>query len=342
MNKSLFLTLLLIMSLAGHAKSIISPADFEQFWFHNNQRNLFKRYYYYNDQIEHGLDSLYLIGADAAPDVKIRTSEGVKDALMGRLNIHYQSRKYLFLIDWFSVIPQPQETEGFTYGDLILGHTWQFKSNNSYFTLGLRQKSIPRTVMLNSETVFEVTSDATKEDYSGFFHFNYHGFDLGTYYSENNQLEAVAFHMPITATGSHTLSSTIAYYGEIPDINLNTRYEVSLDHIFEQSEHNLRSGMTCSLLPGSNEYGVSNIYSNYTSPSLYDISLIAGLYFYRDIENDENFPGARVGLVWQTGSQENNIRISFAVQQNAVGDIYALIIPDEPIMVFTLSSGLEY
>ena len=65
----------------------IDPVSFEQIWFQNNQRNVFKRYHYYNEQVNAGSDNLYLLGFDAAPDKQIKTSAGVKDALMNSLSL---------------------------------------------------------------------------------------------------------------------------------------------------------------------------------------------------------------------------------------------------------------
>lgn len=121
MNKIILATLFLLTPLAGFSNTIINPIDFEKLWLQNNQRNLYKRYHYYNEQVQLSSESLYLLGLDSAPDKKIKTSAGVKDALISRMYWHIQNQKYLFLVDWFSAISHPQETEGFTNGDLILG-----------------------------------------------------------------------------------------------------------------------------------------------------------------------------------------------------------------------------
>lgn len=336
MNKIILTTLLLLIPVTGFSKTTIDPIDFEHIWFQDNQRNLYKRYYYYNEQVQLSSESVYVIGCDVAPDKKIKTSEGVKDALISRLYFHLQSQKYLFLVDWFNAIPQPQETEGYTYGDLLLGKTWRYQDGSSYLTLGLRRKSTPRSVVVNSETVFNATSDATEEEYSVFFHFNYHGYDLGTYYSEDRELESAAFYMPISKSDNHSLSSTMYYYRVIPNINLSERYELSLDHTFNKAEHSMRSGIIVSLLPDLNKVDISNVFTNYVSPALSNIKFIGGLYYYFDIENDENLPGAKLGIVWQPDILKKK-QISFSVQQNAIGDFNALVIRDELIFTLTIS-----
>jgi len=337
--KNASLTLLsLVFYLPCSAATVIDPVSFEQIWLQNNQRNVFKRYHYYNEQVQSGLKTLYLIGIDAAPDKTIKTSAGDKEALISRMNIHYQSQNYLFLIDWFSAIPQPQDTEGFTYGDLIVGRTWHYQSNNSYLTLGLRQVSRPRSIVVNSERVFNATNDASEETYSVFFHYNYHGYDLGTYYSEDNQLDAVDFYIPISRSENQSISSTIYYYSSNPEADLSSRYEVSLDHALVHKEHSFRSGAIVTFLQDTDTSYVSNVFTNYTSPAFSGVRLVAGAY-YSDIENEQSLAGAKLGLIWNTGSREN-IQLSFSVQKNAIGDFNALIIRDEPILTFTVSSEI--
>ena len=340
MKKITLTILLFIISLPCFTETTIDPIGFEQIWLQNNQRNLYKRYYYYNEQVRVDSGDFFLIGIDAAPNKTITTSDGDKEALITRLNAYYQTPNYLFLIDWFSAIPQPQTTEGFTYGDLVIGHTWRNQDNSYYLTLGLRQKSTPRTATVNSETVFNAVTDATNEEYSAFFHFNYHGFDLGTYYSEDNELESTAFYMPISKSDNYSLSATLSYYGDIPESLLSERYEVSFDNVFTKADHDIRSGIIAAMVPDLDKVDISNIYINYTSPSKFNISLVGGLYYYRDIENKENLPGAKLGLTWRPDTPEN-IQLSFSVQQNAFGDINAIIIRDEPIFTFTLSSGIN-
>jgi len=338
MNKPALTILSFLFALPCFAGTVLDPVSFEQIWLQNNQRNVFKRYHYYNEQVQGGLKSLYLIGIDAAPDKTIKTSAGDKEALISRMNFHYQSQKYLFLIDWFSAIPQPQDTEGFTYGDLIVGRTWHYPSSNSYLTLGLRQISTPRSIVVNSERVFNATNDASEERYSIFFHYNYHGYDLGTYYSEDNQLDAVDFYIPISRSPNQSISSTIYYYSSNPEADLSSRYEISLDHTLIHKEHSFRSGAIATYLQDTDASYVSNVFTNYTSPAFYGIKIVAGAY-YSDIENEQRLTGAKLGLIWNV-SEKENIQLTFSVQKNAVGDFNALVIRDEPILTFTLSTEL--
>lgn len=331
--------LLLLISLQCAADTIIDPVSFEQIWLQNNQRNIIKRYHYYNEQVQRTSKSLYLIGIDAAPDRTIKTSDGNQEALISRMNIHYQSQTYLFLIDWFSAIPQPQTTEGFTYGDLIAARTWHFQASSSYLTLGLRQVSTPRSIVVNSEVVFNAVNDATEETYSAFVHYNYHGYDFGTYYSEDSKLDAVSFYIPISKSDKQILSSTIYYYGENIDADLSERYEISLDHTLLHNNHSFRSGVIAAFLQNTDTYYVSNVFTNYTSPAYSGIKILAGAY-YSDIENEERLGGGKIGLVWRPEDMEN-FQMSFSVQKNAIGDFNALIIRDEPVLSFTLSSAFD-
>lgn len=340
MKQAFFIALLFLLSFHCAAGTSIDPVSFEQIWLLNNQRNIFERYQFYNQQVHREQQSLYLISVDAAPDKVVKTSDGEHDALISRMNIHYQSPQYLFLIDWFSAIPQPQTTEGFTYGDLIIARSWQFDNNNSYFTFGLRQLSTPRSVVVNSERVFNATDDASKESYSIFLHYNYQAYNLGTYYSEDNQLEAIDLFIPLSKSGTQSLSSKLYYYHANPAADLSERYEISLDHGLLINEHRFRSGVIVSRLADTGKVYVSNIFTNYSSPSYSVLNLIAGAY-YANIENKDKLPGAKLGVIWQNVGMED-IQMSFTMRQNAIGDFNALIIRDEPIFTFTLSSKIDY
>lgn len=340
MNRIVLASLLFLLPATGFSTTTIDPIDFEQFWLQNNQRNLYKRYQYYNEQAQQDHENLYLLGLDAAPDKRIKTSEGVKDALLSRLFILYQSQEYLLLIDWFSAIPQPQTTEGFTYGDLVLGKTWRYPERNSYLTLGLRQKSTPRSIMVNSETVFNAVSDATKEEYSVYFHVNYHGYDLGTYYSETSKLESAAFHIPISKSDERSLTSTVYYYRAIPDLGISKHFELSLDHSFNNAAYGLRSGMIIGLFPDLNKADIINLFTNYVSPFFSAFRFTGGLFYYFDMDNGESLPGAKLGIAWHPESPENT-SIGLSIQQNAIGDFNSLVIRNEPILSFTLSAGFD-
>ena len=340
MKSIILTTLLFLIPLSGYPSTTIDPIDFERIWLQNNQRNLYKRYQYYNQQVQNSREYIYLLGLDAAPDKRIKTSDGIKDALLSRLYIHYQSLEYVFVIDWFSAIPQPQTTEGFTYGDLVLGKTWRYEDRNSYLTLGLRQKSTPRTIVVGSETVFNAVNDATEEEYSVFFHFNYHGYDLGTYFSDSSKLESAAFHIPISKSDNRSLTSSVSYYGSVPDIGISKHFELAIDYAFNNDIYILRSGMIMGLYPELNKADLINLYANYISPDLSGISFLAGAFYYFDIENVERLPGAKLGFVWRQ-DELNTLRIGLSVQQNAIGDFNSLVVRDEPILTFTLSSGFD-
>lgn len=340
MKQVFFISLIFLLPIQCAASTTIDPVSFEQIWLLYNQRNIFKRYQFYNEQVQREQQSFYLISLDAAPDKRIKTSDGEHDALISRMNIHYQSPRYLFLIDWFSAIPQPQTTEGFTYGDLILARSWQLSEKDSYLSLGLRQVSTPRSIMVNSERVFNATDDASKEDYSIFLHFNYRGYNLGSYYSKDKQLEAIDFSVPLLKSNTQSLSSTLSYYHAIPTANLNQRYELSLDHGLLLNEHIFHSGVIVSRLKDAGTVYISNVFINYNSPSFFSIKLVAGAYFAK-IENSDRLPGVKLGLMWRQIGLED-FQLSLTLQKNAFGDFNALIIRDEPILTFTLSSRFDY
>ena len=328
--------LLLLVSLSGFCETPIDPISFEHIWLQNNQRNLFTRYREYNDQVQATSEGVYLLGFDAAPDKKILTSEGEKNALISRMNIHYQDKKYLLLIDWFSAIPQPQETEGFTYGDLILGYTFRRDASDSYLTLGLRQKSTPRSVVVNSQVVFNATSDATREDYSVFVHAHYHDYDVGTYFSKNNELDAMSFDIPIAKNDRHSLTSTVSYFNENPDANLYKRYELSIENTSRLGEQIVRAGAVAASVPDLNKNNISNVFAEYTSSGLLRLKFIGGLYYYNDIENNDRLNGGKIGLLWKP--EQEAFQLGFSLQRNAIGDFNALIVRNEPVFSFKLTT----
>lgn len=339
MNKNALCLFFLLSPLPGIADNIVDPVSFEQIWLQNNQRNIFRRYHYYNEQVQRENMNLYLIGVDAAPDRTISTSEGDREALISRLNIHYQSPQYLFLIDWLSAIPQPQTTEGFTYGDLIAARTWQFENDNAYLTFGVRQVSTPRSIVVDSERVFNAVDDATEETYSIFIHYNYHGYNLGTYYTEDRQIDALDFHIPLLMSDTQTISSTVYYYEARNEANLSERYEISLDYAALIGVHDIRSGIVATYLEDSDTFYVSNIFIHYTFPVSASFNVITGAY-YSDIENEQTLPGGKLGLTWKPDDIDD-IQLSFSIQKNAIGDFNALIIRDEPVFSFTLSSIID-
>ena len=276
--KEVCIAVSLLMCFPVSSATVIDPLSFEQIWLINNQRNLIKRYHYFNRQVQSSGDAVYLIGIDAASDKVIETSDGRKDALLSRMNIHYQSKQYLFLIDWFSAIPQPQTTEGFYYGDLVAAYTWQYEGNNSYLTLGLRQKSAPRTVIVNSQLVFNATDDASDQDNSVFIHYNYQGYDFGSYYSDENKLDALSFYMPLAEFDDQKLSSTLYYFGDQGENAFGERYELSLDHLLIYNSHNFSSGAIVTYLKSTDETYLSNVFTNYTSPANKSIRYVLGAY----------------------------------------------------------------
>ena len=79
---------------------------------------------------------------------------------------------------------------------------------------------------------------------------------------------------------------------------------------------------------------------HYTSPFFSSIRLIGGVFYYFDIENNESLPGAKLGLEWKM-DHSGSMRLGFSIQKNSIGDINALIIKNDPIFSFTLTSGFS-
>ncbi len=322
------------------AQPVLSPEDFERIWLLNNQRNLIKRYQQHNQLFQQNKTPYMSMDIDAADNKTIRTTAGDSEAILDRMSIYYQDPNYLFLIDWLSLIPQPQTTEGFTYGDTVLGYTWH-KTKNSQLTMGGRLQSTPKTAIINNETVFNLTENATSDDLSGFIHLNYDGWDFGTYYSDENGTQATAFNIPIYKTSTQKMSAGLTYLGGAPDIDIAPRYELSIDHSFLLQQHKIRSSLTVTSLSGENNTDLSNAYLQYTSPTNNSIRYSAGLFYYYDLENNERLPGAKLGVEYILQSQDE-LSIGFFIRKNAFGDIDAMMVKDEPVISFNLSMRPQF
>lgn len=337
---SSFLLLLTLTSVPAYPANVIDPVSFEQIWLQNNQRNLIRRYYAQNAQIQQGAQEIWFAGVDGARNRTIATTSGEVEALISRLNIHYQTSKYLMLVDWFSAIPQPQETEGFYYGDMLIARSWRHLQDDAYLTLGIRQKSTPRTKVQNSQVLFDSGTDATEQEYSLFVHLNYQGWDLGSYFSEDNRLDATALYVPITERRHRRTSSVVYYYGSQPRVNQKEKLELSILHDVSRYQHNLHAGLSLALHPSDGKTAVSNFNLRYMSPKRYGLSLVAGAFYNYDLDLEQHLPGAKLGIVLQLDMPEK-MQLGFSVQKNAIGDYEAMVIPDEPIYSFTLSTMSE-
>lgn len=187
--------------------------------------------------------------------------------------------------------------------------------------------------------MFDSTTDATKQEYSVFIHYNYQGWDLGTYYSEDNKVDALALYMPLMKWSNQVASSVLYYYGSQPKVNLPEKIELAMSHIYAKYNHTIRSGLSIGMLPTENKAAVSNAHLRYKSPPKYGFQFVGALYYNYDIDNEEHLPGGKLGLLYQTGRPEK-MQIGLSVQKNAIGDFEILVIPDEMIFSFTLSSRM--
>jgi len=337
----IFVITLALVAVPVYADKAIDPISFERIWLQNNQRNLIQRFRHYNNVVQKSGDSLYLLGIDAAPDRQIKTSDGIKDALISRMHVHYQSNNHLLLIDWLSAIPQPQEYEGFTYGDLILGKTWHNMVGMDYLTLGLRHSSTPRSTVVDSETVFNYVESASQSHYGLFVHAGLGDYQLGTFVSENEPIQTLILNLPTLKLGHHSLQPELRFSSENTRIGLEERYELGVEHRFEGKAHRVKTGVTLTSVPDLDETLISNAFASFVWRMTPTLSLIGGGYYYNDIEESEGLKGAKIGLAWSLEDKEEAMRIQVNIQKNAFGDFSALIIRDEPILVFTLSSRLE-
>lgn len=328
---------LIFFPFGGQAATVIGPSEFEQIWWLNNQRNIIERYHLRNEMLRIDHEPLYQIDIDSTSNQTIRTSAGAVDATMSRMGIHYQSSNYLFLIDWLSLIPQPQTTEGFTYGDLVLARSWRHDEKLAY-TLGGRMQTRSKTIQSGGQDVFNLTDNASSDSWGGFAHISYGEWDFGTYYSQRDGNQANALKLRIIDSGKRNLTGTIAHLGGVPERNISPRNEVSL-HLREQvSLHEFRVGITAAALSGGSKTQLSNAFLTYHTPIHLHFRFSCGLYHTRLIDTDETLMGGKLGLEYIFEEQGVPVNIGLFVRNNAFGDIDAMVVRDEPVFSFRLSS----
>lgn len=333
-RSGLLLALLLLLPAGGYAATIIGPTEFEQIWLLNNQRNLIARYHQRTEQFRREKSSLWLLDVDSTANQTIRTSAGDMPAIMDRIGIHYQNPDYLLLIDWLSLIPQPQTTEGFTYGDLVLGRSWQ-RDGKLGFTLGGRMQSTPTATQVNGQTVFNLSDNASKERFGGFAHVNYGDWDFGSYYSGEGGNQAHALQFIILDTDTRHLTGTFTSLHGAPERNIASRNELALNLAEQISLHELRAGITAAALSGGNSAALSNAHLTWQSPDQAGFRYSGGLYHTRLIDTDETLQGAKLGVEYKF-VQDGGLTIGLFVRQNAFGDIDAMVVKNEPVFSFTL------
>lgn len=318
----------------GHAATVIGPVEFEQIWLLGNQRNVIARYHQRTERFRRDQRPLWLMDIDSSANQTIRTSAGDMEAIMDRIGIHYQDPNYLVLIDWLSLIPQPQTTEGFTYGDTVLGRSWQ-RGEKLSFTLGGRLQTRPKTMQSGGQTVFSLTDNASSDSLGGFAHVNYGEWDFGSYYSRQDGNQANTLQLIILDTDTRGLSGTLAYLHGAPDRSIAARYELALNHREQISLHELRGGLTVATLSGGNKTAVSNAYLTYHSPDTPGFRFTGGLLHTYLIDSNESLPGAKLGIEYRF-ELEGEVSIGLFVQKNAFGDVDAMVVKNEPVFSFTL------
>lgn len=323
----------LLFHAHGHAATVIGPAEFEQIWLLNNQRNVIARYHQRTERFRRDLRPLWLMDIDSSTNQTIRTSAGDTEAIMDRIGIHYQDPNYLVLIDWLSLIPQPQTTEGFTYGDTVLGRSWQ-RGEKLGFTLGGRLQTKPKSMQSGGQAVFNLTNNASSDSLGGFAHLNYGDWDLGSYYSRQDGNQANALQFIIVDSDTRGLSSTLAYLRGAPDRKIATRYELALNHREQISLHEVRGGITVSL-SGAKKTAVSNAYLIYHSPDAPGFRYSAGLFHTYLTDTNESLTGARLGMEYRF-ELDSEVGLGLFVRKNAFGDIDAMVVKNEPVFSFTL------
>jgi len=335
MRFDILLVAILLPTLA-YGATTLGPDDFEQIWLLNNQRNLIKRYQQRTEQYLEEQQDSYSLDIDATANQNINTSAGVKDAILDRMGLHYQSEHTLFLIDWLSLIPQPQTTEGFTYGDTVLGYSWQ-QNEDLRLTLGARLQSTPRTVDIAGTTVFNFSDNATRDQLGGFAHINYLGWDFGSYYSSQTGNQANSIYFPFIKTDNHRLSSALTYLAGASDLGISPRYELSLDDSYRLPDSLIQSGLTIASLTSPSTTSLSNAYLLYDSSLGGGLHTSAGLFYTYLPDSDETLPGAKLGISYVMQVQ-GEFSMALFVRQNAFGDINALVVKNEPVFSFNISA----
>lgn len=333
--------LLLLLPLCGHAATLIGPDEFEKIWLLNNQRNIVARYHQRTEQFRSDHRPLWRLDLDATANQKIRTNAGDMEAIMDRIGMHYQDSDYLFLVDWLSLIPQPQTTEGFTYGDLVLGRSWQ-RGDRLGFTLGGRLQTRPKATQSGGRSVFNLTDNASSDSLGGFVHINYDAWDFGSYYSGRDGNQANSLGFTLIDSDTRGLAGAITRLGGAPDRNIPARNELSLNLREQLALHELRAGVTAAAYSGIKAARLSNASLDYLSPDTHGFSFSAGLYHTYFIDSGETLPGGKLGIEYTLVLNGEQFTMGAFVRRNAFGDINAMVVRDEPVFSFVMSARAQF
>lgn len=324
---------LLMMPAYGQAAGAIGPDEFERIWLLDNQRNLMARYHQRTEIFRRNQQPLWYLDIDYAPKQIIRTSAGDMEAILDRLGFYYQDADYLFLFDWLSLIPQPQTTEGFTYGDTIAARSWQV-GDEYRLTLGVRLQNSPNSIQQGGQAVFNLTDNASSDTLGGFLHLNFGDWDFGSYYSRRDGNQAQSLNLSIVDSESRSVGVTLSYLGGAIERGIASRYELSLNHRELVSQHELRSGITLAALKRENKTAVSNAHLLYSSPRAYGFRFSGGLFHTCIVEDNENLQGAKLGIEYLL-DMKGEFNMGFFIRKNAFGDIDAMVVKNEPVYSFT-------
>lgn len=335
MARNCMLVVILALSASfAHAASSVGPVEFEQLWLLNNQRNLAIRYQQHEELMRKDPRPYYLIGVDSTANQTIRTSAGDRDAILSRLGMHFQNDEYLFMLDWLSLIPQPQTTEGFTYGDMVLARSWQFDEGLG-LTVGGRVQTRPNTTQVGGQTVFNLTDNASHDTVGGFVHFRYGAWDLGSYYSQKDGNQADTIEYTVLDTEARRLSTTFSHLSGLAQRNIPSRNELGFnlkEYLYGQE---MQAGVTASSINGSGRTGVGNAFLAYRHVSDNGLRYSGGLYHTRIMESDESLSGFKLGLEY-IFELHGEVSAGIFLRRNAIGDIDAMAIRDENVFSFRL------
>ena len=330
---------LALFSIPLQSYAAIGPVEFEQIWWLNNQRNLIARYQQRNELLRRDPRPLYLIDVDSSVNQTIRTSAGEREATLSRLGLHFQNSDYLFMLDWLSLIPQPQTTEGFTYGDLVLARNWQIDERWG-IALGGRMQTRPNTLQVAGQTVFNLTDNASHDSVGGFVQLTYGPWNFGSYYSQHDGNQANAVGVTVLESDARTLAATFSHLGGIPERSLPGRNELALDLRENLYGQDLHAGATASAVNGSGHTGLGNVFLAYRYADGAAWRYSGGLYQTRIAETGERLPGFKLGVeyVFDMGGE---LSLGFSVRRNAFGEIDAMAVRNENVYAFRLQGRAE-
>jgi hypothetical protein len=325
---------LCLLFSSAQAAAAIGPVEFEQLWLLNNQRNLVVRYQQRSEMLRTDPRPLYRIDIDATANQTIRTSAGDRDATLSRMGMHFQNAHYLFMLDWLSLIPRPQTTEGFTYGDLVLARSWPI-DDKLEVTLGGRMQTRPNTTQSAGQTVFNLTDNASHDTVGGFMHVRYGAWNLGSYYSQQDGSQANTIEFALLDTEKRRLAATLNHLGGASERGIPARNEVGLNLREGTRAGELQAAVTAATINGSGHTGLGNAFLSYRHAAGSGFIYSGGLYHTRIMETDETLRGFKLGLEY-VFQLKGEVTMGVYLRRHAIGDVDALAIRGENVFSFRL------